>query len=477
MCLESLNQWKKEIENRIVVAKNLISGIKMTESEYKQGKSFPDIASMRPFDSTKEFWNGKADSHAWFAFCVQTPKADTHTRFELQFEVDKARRNPQFLVYLNGELAEGLDYEHRVVRLQAETNYEVFVYAYGGAEVDDKFFTDIYFAACDERVESLYDDLRVALDSIALLDRNDREYIRAVACLEKAVAYIDLYESNEAFMETEFYGKICGREDMPKVTCIGHTHIDVAWLWTLEQTREKVQHSFANTVKLMDEFPEYRFMSSQPQLYEFAKEEDPVLYAKMKEKIASGVWECEGASWLEFDCNLPSGESFIRQFLFGKRFFKEEFGKDSRVAWLPDSFGFSPCLPQIFKKCGVERFVTSKISWNEEHALPDDLFLWRGNDGSEIFAYCLTAQDKAPQGTFLNRTRYSGLITPTQVYGCYDRFRNKDFVRRRVDAVRLRRRRRWGESVVLAHFAQTLGRLAETARGKERYFGRVFQEC
>ncbi len=434
--IQRLNQWKNEIEKRIVVTKNPINPIYTAESGYKQGKNFPDKAALRVFDAGKDWWNGEADAHAWFYFSLKTPCAKEHIRYEVSVEVDKPRLNPQFLVYLNGNLAEGLDFEHRSVPLQANTDYEIWVYAYGGAELTDRFFFNAFLTEIDERVENFYYDLLVPVEALALTEENSREYHRVCERLEKAVAMIEPCGTREeflrsveeatAYLQTEYYEKLCGKTETGVVSCVGHTHIDAAWLWSLEQTREKAQHSFSNTVALLDEFPEYRFMSSQPQLYEFAKEEDPELYARMKEKITAGVWEPEGATWVEPDCNLPSGESMIRQILFGSRFFKEEFGKDCMLLWLPDSFGFSPSLPQIFKKCGLKKFVTSKISWNEKHALPDDLFIWRGNDGSEILAYCLTAQDKTKTGTFEKRTRYSGLITPTQVYGCYDRFRNKD---------------------------------------------------
>ena len=115
-------------------------------------------------------------------------------------------------------------------------------------------------------------------------------------------------------------------------------------------------------------------MSSQPQLYAFLKEECPELYAEVKKMVAAGRWEVEGAMWLEADCNLTSGESLVRQVLFGKRFFKQEFGVDSRVLWLPDVFGYSAAMPQILKKSGVDYFVTSKISWNETNMMPYDIF-------------------------------------------------------------------------------------------------------
>lgn len=106
-------------------------------------------------------------------------------------------------------------------------------------------------------------------------------------------------------------------------------------------------------------------MSSQPQLYYFLKQRYPELYEQIKQRVAEGRWEPEGGMWVEADCNLTSGESLVRQFLYGKRFFKEEFGVDNRILWLPDVFGYSGALPQIMAKCGIDYFMTTKLAWNQ----------------------------------------------------------------------------------------------------------------
>ena len=143
----------------------------------------------------------------------------------------------------------------------------------------------------------------------------------------------------------------------------------------------------------MNRYPEYIFSSSQPQLYKFVKEDCPELYSQIKERVKEGRFEPEGGMWLEADCNLISGESMVRQLMFGKRFFKEEFGAESEVLWLPDVFGYSAAMPQILKKAGIKYFVTSKISWNDTNHMPNDTFLWQGIDGTEILSYFHTAPD------------------------------------------------------------------------------------
>ena len=194
-------------------------------------------------------------------------------------------------------------------------------------------------------------DIRTVLnDTVNLLDLRQPYSPAFYASLEKAQAYIAKH----------LYEEMGGYDDVV-ATCIGHTHIDVAWWWTVAQTREKVVRSFATVLKLMEEYPNYKFMSSQPVLYYFLKQRYPELYEKIKERVKEGRWETEGGTWVEPDCNLTSGESLVRQFLHGKRFFREEFGQDNKILWLPDVFGYSGALPQIMKKSGVDYFMTTSL--------------------------------------------------------------------------------------------------------------------
>lgn len=176
----------------------------------------------------------------------------------------------------------------------------------------------------------------------------------------------------------------------------------------------------------MKKYPEYKFMSSQAQLYKFLKEESPELYAEVKEMVRLGRWEVEGAMWVEADCNLSSGESLVRQILYGKSFFKNEFGVDSKVLWLPDVFGYSAALPQILRKSGVDKFVTSKIGWSETDKMPYDTFFWKGIDGTDIFTYFMTAQDKVRGKKPATNVTYNAKLNPCQLIGGYDRYQQKD---------------------------------------------------
>ncbi|WGX77222.1 hypothetical protein QJS64_06965 [Paraclostridium bifermentans] len=200
--------------------------------------------------------------------------------------------------------------------------------------------------------------------------------------------------------------------------------MDVAWLWRLKHTREKCARSFSTVLRLMERYPEYIFLQTQPQLYEYVKNDYPELYEAIKQKVKDGNWEVDGGMWLEADCNIPSGESLVRQILVGSRFIKEEFNKDVEYLWLPDVFGYSWALPQILKKSGIDMFMTTKISWNQYNRMPHDTFKWRGIDGSEILTHFITTPEPWSQPGSWFYT-YNGRLTPKTVKGVWDAYTDK----------------------------------------------------
>lgn len=172
-----------------------------------------------------------------------------------------------------------------------------------------------------------------------------------------------------------------------KVIMCGHSHIDVAWLWTVKESERKAVRTFANTLELMDEYPEYKFAQSQAVLYDMVKKYAPDIFSRIKEKVKSGQWEVMGNAWVEADTNIASGESLIRQLLYGREFFVREFGIDSDTYWLPDCFGFTWALPQIIKKSGMKNFITAKLCANDTNAFPHSMFKWRSHSGDDVTAY------------------------------------------------------------------------------------------
>jgi len=403
---------------------------------YKKDNTFPPKESFAKYIPDSD-WGSGWDTHAWFCFNVNVPEHMRKLPVRLSVRTDKQgwdASNPQFICYIDGKMRQGLDTNHTFVSLGEGENFEVFLYAYTGAKIESaKLYVEL--VNVNPEIEALYYDIRVPLETLGFMKEYSREYSEILAHLDRAVSMLSLYDTKSEeffesvarareYMQSEFYGSYCKEQDATTV-CIGHTHIDCAWKWTLLQTREKVQRSFATVLELMKIYPEYKFMSSQPLLYKNLKEEAPELYEEVKQRVKEGRWECEGAMWVEADCNLSSGESLVRQIIYGKRFFREEFGVDSRVLWLPDVFGYSAAMPQILRKCGVDWFVTSKISWNDTNTIPFDTFRWKGIDGTCINTHFLTGQKKG-KGEPDRRTTYVGHITPEMVAGTYERYKNKN---------------------------------------------------
>ena len=180
---------------------------------------------------------------------------------------------------------------------------------------------------------------------------------------------------------------------MPVFYAVGNAHLDLAWLWPMAETYRKTERTFAAQLRLIEEYPEYKFIQSQPASYEMCKKNYPELFARIKEAVKGGQWIADGAMWVEPDTNMASGEALIRQLIHGKRYYKEEFDVDSKVLWLPDTFGYTAALPQILKGCGVDYLVTQKIFWsyNEGDQFPYHYFTWQGMDGSEIVSFLPTS--------------------------------------------------------------------------------------
>ena len=394
-----------------------------------------------PFDSRLMHWYGP-DRHYWFRTVFTVPEEydgkGLWLRIRTQIEEWDDAKNPQFLVFLNGEVVQGADMNHREVLLsEAATAGEtvtVDLQAYSGTlHPEFRLMADV--EEVSEPVKDLYYDIQVPLWAMDRMDQEGKTAIDILTVLNDTISLLDLrdvfsddfyrsVEAARAYIAKALYEDLAG-DDTVIATCIGHTHIDVAWWWTVAQSREKAARSFATVLELMDEYPEYRFMSSQPVLYTFVKERYPELYEEIKRRAAEGRWEPEGGMWLEADCNLTSGESLVRQFLYGKRFFQEEFGVDSRVLWLPDVFGYSGALPQIMKKCGIDYFMTTKLSWNQFNKVPDDTLLWEGIDGTKVLTHLISTLGV---GQSVDRffTTYNGILHPDAIMGGWQRYQNKE---------------------------------------------------
>eukprot|EP01116_Phalansterium_solitarium_P008232 TRINITY_DN2178_c0_g1_i3.p1 TRINITY_DN2178_c0_g1~~TRINITY_DN2178_c0_g1_i3.p1 ORF type:complete len:1036 (+),score=353.53 TRINITY_DN2178_c0_g1_i3:2026-5133(+) len=184
----------------------------------------------------------------------------------------------------------------------------------------------------------------------------------------------------------EFLSKKNG-ESQHIASAVGHCHIDTAWLWSYAETKRKCARSWSTQARLCERFPDYVFGISQAQQYEWVKQLYPSLYQEVKKFVAKGQFVPLGGTWVEMDCNIPSGESLVRQFVVGQRFFQAEFGKRCNVFWLPDTFGYAAQLPQIIRGAGIEYFLTQKLSWSQFNKFPHHTFIWEGLDGSQVLTH------------------------------------------------------------------------------------------
>ena len=310
-------------------------------------------------------WYGP-DEHYWFRTEFTVPKALNGKAMWLnvrtQIEGDDGK-NPQFLLFVNNVPVQGMDMNHRDVLLSPKAiSGEKLVFdlqAYTGT-IHNEFNLFMEIQEIDPEIEALYYDLKVPVEAFfahgkgrpkphAAGKRAERRHkpARPAHAIQRGI--LRFRARGFRISKKAVYTDLAGHDDVI-ASCIGHTHIDVAWLWTVAQTREKDRAQLCDGFEAYGRIPELSLHVQSAAALLFLKERYPELYARLKERVKEKRWEPEGGMWLEADCNLTSGESLVRQFIHGKRFFREEFGVDNRILWLPDVFGYSGALPQIMKK-------------------------------------------------------------------------------------------------------------------------------
>jgi alpha-mannosidase len=407
-----IDTWRGEIRKHVyrpledVAFEGFVTKEQLSAEEAAKGRFVPTPPGTR--------WGAKWE-YGWFRASVKVPKAAAGRRIVLVPDF-----GGESLVFVDGRAAAARDNEHREItlarRAKAGERFALLAEAYAGhgprvdtvgpvppgretvpepgptqAVVGESSFgiweEDVYQLVID--VETLY-LLRGTLDPdslrVAEIDRGLRAF----------TTIVDFELPRELMLETV---RRCRRALAPLLACVngstaptlyafGHGHIDVAWLWPLAETERKIARTFSTQLALMGEYPDYRFLQSEPHLYLMLKEKYPELYRRVLKAVRGGRVVAEGGMWVEADTNLSGGESLIRQFLHGTRFFREEFGVDSELLWLPDAFGYSGALPQIMRGCGIRWFSTAKIYWiyNGGDPFPYTTFHWEGIDGTRVLA-------------------------------------------------------------------------------------------
>ncbi|WP_446674093.1 glycoside hydrolase family 38 N-terminal domain-containing protein, partial [Paenibacillus sp. 598K] len=393
-------------------------------------------------------WRGK-DRYIWLMADAAIPAAWQGRKVlgRFNFGIGAGTSGFESLLFVDGEPYQGVDTNHQEVFFPADAAGSSLQLAFrlwsglGGYQsqaVLEHQLQQAELCWLDEAVDDLYYTAKAMLATVRELSEQTAEHHELLSALDRAFRLLDWSRpGSDAFYQSAEAAQQLLRDTLnglPKhhpvtVQCIGHTHIDVAWLWRLQHTREKSARSFATVLRLMEQDPEYVFLQTQPQLYEYIKKDYPAIYAGIQQRVAEGRWEAGGAMWLEADCNLSSGESLVRHLLHGIRFFDREFGASCDYLWLPDVFGYSWALPQILVKSGIKTFMTTKISWNQYNRMPHDTFTWRGIDGTEILTHFITTPDPGgSEGSFYYT--YNGAIMPETIQGIWDAYRDKNINRK-----------------------------------------------
>ncbi|MCB8977495.1 MAG: alpha-mannosidase [Ardenticatenaceae bacterium] len=355
--------------------------------------------------------------------------------------------HPEALLYVDGRSLAACDRHHQEIWLPDElrdgSSHQLALHGWTGRGdwMHREPHTQLFMRPCavvqiDQPTRDFVAAVRVALGIADQLDDNEPAKGYLYTALDKAFCLLDTREPYGRF----FYDSIAEAHDSLQndiaqagrpldvtVTASGHAHIDIAWLWTVAQARRKAGRTFHTVLHLMQQFPNYHFTQSQPQLYDYIRQDYPDLFEGIKQRVADGRWEPIGGMWVEADCTLSGGEALARQFLLGRTFFREQFGPqaESPVLWLPDVFGYAWNLPQLIKEAGLEYFFTIKISWSQYNRMPYDSFWWQGLNGTQVLTHFSTTQDA---GSFARSgpSTYNSMATPLEVISTWQNLQQKE---------------------------------------------------
>lgn len=337
------------------------------------------------------------------------------------------------LVTINGEPYQGLDPFRNIVVLtecaQGGEEYNIEVesyYMWHAGEPEIKKVECSCIAVLDRELEEIFWDYKSVFNALLMPQTEAALLDEIKSVLKEAIAYINVEEEDRALFKRNLrLGQKILKEKIyespnfhqnGRLSLIGNSHLDLVFLWDYAEFVRKAGRTHATMLRLMEQYPEFIFSQSQPVMYEEIRKNFPVLFEQIKERIKEGRWEAVGAMWCEPDCNLISGESFVRQILHGTGYYEEHFDVTPKTCWLPDVFGNSYAMPQILKKSGVEFFVTHKMNiWNDTNPWPYNTFWWEGPDGSRVFGV-------------VPPTHFIGTMEADSLKTCWERFTDKSTV-------------------------------------------------
>ena len=366
-----------------------------------------DRLPMRPAELGERF--GPLWATYWFRATATVPDGWSGRRVDLLWD-----SSSEATLWLDGRPAQGLNRHHPDATLQERATPGRVTFAVEMA-------CNGMFGRQDAAFELRRAELGV-FDPDAWRRYFDFETLRALEAGEGVDASLAgaMRERLEQFCDTGDDSLLAGLYEnvngshAHELAAIGHAHLDTAWLWPLAESRRKAVRSFSTQVRLMDEYPEHRFACSQAVHYDWIREREPALWSGIREKAAAGQFVPVGGSWVEPDCNLPSGEALLRHFLHGQRFFERELGRRCREFWSPDAFGYCGQLPQLLRHVGITRFLTQKLSWNRFNRPDQHTFTWEGHDGSRVLGHF------PPADTYSSEATVPDLLKTVREYRSHD---------------------------------------------------------
>lgn len=358
--------------------------------------------------------------------------------------LDYFQAHPEALIYIDGQPFTAVDARHQLLYLSAShkdhDEHQLLLHGWtglGGSLWGDERIT-LFMGKCqlvivDEALRAFVTLARTAHQTAAALHDDDPTRADLLNALDDAFNVLDTrppladdFRASVAAAHARLQAGIdtSGRALDVTIYAGGHAHIDTAWLWTLAQTRGKATRSFYTAHHLMSRYADYCFMQSQPQLYEYIRQDAPQLFAAIQARVAEKRWELLGGMWVEADCNMSGAESLVRQFVLGRRYFETHFGADadSPILWLPDTFGFPHSLPQIARHAGIQYFFTIKMRWSEHNQIPYDSFWWQGLDGSRLLAHF----SSTPEPHRPDSATYNAVLNAESVLATWRNARMKD---------------------------------------------------
>ena len=434
---------------QVVVRRHAIAPFRLLE--------LPDATTEPPLDADPSDWEriepdgywGRFDLNFLLRSSFALPEGWNAGASALHFPLGNAGdifTHPEALLYLDGEPIASADRYHHTIPLPERfadgREHRIDLHGWTGMsgwppDPNDK--SRLYMRQCcvierDLAALALVRRMEAALDVAKHLGDASASKHRIFSALDRAITVLDTRyplgertrESVAAASRALEQGLAAAGEPLGvTLHAIGHAHMDIAYLWPIEQIRRKNARTYSNVLRLIEANPDYHFSHSQPQLYEFTERDHPEIFEGIRHAVESGRWEVMGGMWVEPDVNLAGAESLARQLLYGRTYFREKFGDvETPVLWLPDTFGFPASLPQLMVQAGLKWFVTNKLGWNQYNPMPAQTFTWEGLDGSAVTTQLLTTPRSVRYLPF--PTNYKSDLSAAEVFGTWETYKHKE---------------------------------------------------